>query len=725
MPDGHEAMTPVRLLIAESSERAAERFDSILRDAGIATRIQLVELPTAGEAMKRADLMLCNAELPQIERMLPQLRSRAPDVPIILVDYRQTAMKPVQGLRIGACDVVAGSDTEQLVLVFQRELENVTRSRRVHQLNTALEEAEQRCELLLQSSEAAIAYVHEGMHIHANDTYLRLFGFGDAEEVLGLPLMDLLCESSAELLKTALKRFRQQGDAQNLDFRGRTHDGRQVVGRMTLAAAQYEGEPCVQVTVRGVAPALTVHRTSDIAAAAAAEAPKPAQTNGTATGHAATARPAEPPISHRETANGSPYVSVAGFLASATQLVARPEPCIALLVIQVDQFARLQTEQGLRNGELIGGEVQRILESNLAGNPVFRLSPQQYAVVTLHEDRASVRALAEHLRTRIRATPVTVNGGTVNVRVTIGAALLDSGGQAPDAPRLEAALDLAFAAVARLSDDGGDKLELVGGRIDDPAEETPSGRLLAEINKAIDQEAFALLFQPIISLRGDTSEHYEVFLRMLDADGTLVRPDAFLATAAEHGVAGKIDRWVILRAIKALLAQRAAGHNTRLTVSITGNSIADPEFAPWLGVALKAARLPSDALIFQVSEHDVIAMVRQAQAFVQALRAMHCQSSIARFGTSDAPFERLKNIAADYVKLDGRLIERMNTDPNGRERVADMLNRLQALGKLSVIPKVETASMLAVLWQAGANFVQGDYLQVAGPEMNFDFSTAE
>jgi EAL domain-containing protein (putative c-di-GMP-specific phosphodiesterase class I)/GGDEF domain-containing protein/PAS domain-containing protein len=699
-------MTPVRLLIAESSERAAERFDSILRDAGIATRIQLVELPTAGEALTRADLMLCNAELPQIERMLPQLRSRAPDVPIILVDHRQTTMKPVQGLRIGASDVVAGADTEQLVLVFQRELENVTRSRRVHQLNTALEEAEQRCELLLQSSEAAIAYVHEGMHIHANDTYLRLFGFGDAEEVLGLPLMDLLCETSAE----------------TLDFRGRTHDGRQVVGRMTLAAAQYEGEPCVQVAVKGVAPALTVHRSSDIAAAAS-RAANPAHANGTTADHAPPA--AEPVAAHRETANGSPYVSISGFLAAATQLVAKPEPCIALLVVQVDQFARLQTEQGLRNGELIGGEVQRILESNLAGNPVFRLAPQQYAVVTLHEDRASVRALAEHLRTRIRGTPVTVSGGTVGVRVTIGAALLDSGGQAPDAPRLEAALDLAFAAVARLSEDGGDKLELVGGRIDDPAEETPSGRLLAEINKAIDQEAFALLFQPIISLRGDTSEHYEVFLRMLDADGTLVRPDAFLATAAEHGVAGKIDRWVILRAIKALLAQRAAGHNTRLTVSVTGNSIADPEFAPWLGVALKAARLPSDALIFQVSEHDVMAMVRQAQAFVQALRAMHCQASIARFGTSDAPFERLKNIAADYVKLDGRLIERMNTDPNGRERVADMLNRLQQLGKLSVIPKVETASMLAVLWQAGANFVQGDYLQVAGPEMNFDFSTAE
>src|SRR5512139_4119102 len=118
MPDGHGSMTPIRLLIAESSERSAERFDSILRDAGIATRVQLVELPTAGDALPAADLMLCNAALPQLEHLLPQLRIQAPDVPIILVDHRETAMKAAQGLRLRAADVVSGADAEQLVLVF-------------------------------------------------------------------------------------------------------------------------------------------------------------------------------------------------------------------------------------------------------------------------------------------------------------------------------------------------------------------------------------------------------------------------------------------------------------------------------------------------------------------------------------------------------------------------------------------------------------------------------
>jgi hypothetical protein len=30
-----------------------------------------------------------------------------------------------------------------------------------------------------------------------------------------------------------------------------------------------------------------------------------------------------------------------------------------------------------------------------------------------------------------------------------------------------------------------------------------------------------------------------------------------------------------------------------------------------------------------------------------------------------------------------------------------------------------------VLWQSGANFVQGNYLQPPGPEMDFDFNPAD
>jgi multidomain signaling protein FimX len=722
MPDEQGSLTPVRLLIAESSERSAQRFDSILRDAGIATRVQLVDLPMAGDALSAADVMLCNAELPQLERLLPQLHVGAPHVPIILVDHRQSGMKAAQGLRLGAADVVSGADDEALLLVFKREFEHVTRTRRLGELHHALQEAQQRCELLLQSSEAAIAYVHEGMHIHANGAYLNLFGFADVDDVLGLPLMDLLSDATAEALKVELKRFRQQDGERHLPLAAHARDGRLIEGRMILAAAHYEGEACVQVTVRTVAEA------ADAGGSLQADGPPEAPCQREATACPAAPNPPEAhddPSVAAAPAHGASESTVAQFVAGATRLLANPAPCMAVLVVQVDQFARLQVEHGVRNGELISARVLDALRAQLTGYPVIPLAAHQFAIAMRQRDRGHLRRLCEGLLTQLAGVSIPLSHGRVAVQASIGAGLLETEGVAPPPERIEGALDLALGTAVRLSEAGGNRFEMAGGNLDAEIPDTESGRMLARINRAIEDNAFRLLFQPIISLRGEACEHYEVHLRMIDTEGAEMRPDAFLDTAIAHGVAGKIDRWVILNAVKALLAHRANGHDTRLTINVTANSIADPEFANWLGVALRAARLPSDAVIFQMAEHDIADSVRQAQAFVQALRALHCQAGLARFGVTGEPFERLKLLPVDYVKLDGRLIDHMTADPAGRQLVTQMLTRLQELGKLSIVPQVETASMLSVLWQSGANFVQGNYLQPPGPEMDFDFNPAD
>lgn len=715
MPHEQGSPTAVRLLIAESSEHSAQRFDSILRDAGIPTRIQLVDLPMAGEALPAADLMLCNAALPQLEQLLPQLRIQAPDVPIILVNHRETVMQTTRGLRLGAADVISGDDPEQLVLVFRRELEHVIRTRQLGELHHALQEAEQRCELLLQTAETPIAYVHEGMHIHANPPYLALFGIGEVDDVLGMPIMDLLTDECADALRSELKRFRHGNGEQELPFAAHARDGCLIRGRMTLAAARYEGEACLQITLY---PDDAADADSADAAAGAGHAPNGATRQDGQRPHDATAPQGS---AGREAV----FASVGEFLADAARLFSSTAPCMAVLVVHVDQFARLQAQHGARGGEIISARLHDALLAQLSGYPVVRLAQHQFAIAMRQRDRTYLRTLCENVLKHLAGLQIDLSHGKVSVEAYIGAGLLETEGTAPSAERIESALDLALGAVARLAESGENRYELTGGNLDAESPETESGRILARVNRAIEENQFRLLYQPIVSLRGDASEHYEVFLRMVDGEGPDLRPDRFLGTAIEHGVAGKIDRWVILRAIKALIAHRANGNDTRLTINVTANSITDPDFGTWLGVALRAARLPSDAIIFQMAELDIVDKARQAQAFVQSLRALHCQSSLARFGLQADSLERLRHLPVDYVKLDGSLVEAMQNDASARQTVTQTLSRLQQLGKLSVVPMVETASILSVLWQGGANFVQGDYMQPAGPEMNFDFNPAE
>ncbi|MFV2091052.1 MAG: PAS domain S-box protein, partial [Pseudomonadales bacterium] len=246
----------MRLLIAERSENAAHQFDSLLRDAGIATRLEIIDLPMAMDKLAQADLMLCNAALPQLIQLLPTLASSAPQVPIIVVNNDEGSLTQSEAMELGAADVVSDTEGRHLVLVVQRELEHVCQNIQFKQALKSLNEAEQRCRLLLQSSRAAIAYVHEGMHIYANEGYLKLFGFEDSDDLLGLPLIDLLDRDSADALKAILKQFRDNEDEDeiDLDFSGTSTDGATISGNIALAAAEYEGEHCLQVTVRTSSP---------------------------------------------------------------------------------------------------------------------------------------------------------------------------------------------------------------------------------------------------------------------------------------------------------------------------------------------------------------------------------------------------------------------------------------------------------------------------------------
>ncbi len=694
----------MRLLIAENSENAAHEFDSLLRDAGIATRMKIVDLPMASNALGEADMLLANSALPDLEKILPHLRAKAPHVPIILIT-EDSNMTTTRGMQLGAADVVPKSDPEQLVLVVKRELEHICQVNRLNQTRRALKEAEQRCQLLLQSSKAAIAYVHEGMHIYANEGYLKLFGFEDADELLGLPLMDLLDVDSANALKVAFKGFRQSEEERVLDFAGQSTKGDHVTGNMTLAAAEYEGEHCIQVTMRistpgdGSVPTLTADAQISNGAAAA-------------------------PSNAESSEGGLPL-----FLAAAVATLGEPDDQSfkAIFAAEIDGFAQFQQDFGLAGSSEICRKVEQRLRECLGDKSMMRLASHQFGFAIKGSTRTSVLAEVDGFRSEINALLLEINEKTVRPTLSFGGAELgiEDGAQLQRA--VEDCLDSAFATTqAAIKSLDGNCVELPRGEIgaDGKCEvNDEAARILDLINEAIENQRFVLLFQPIISLRGDSDEHYEVFLRMLDREGKQMSPGEFLRTAIDNNVAGKIDRWVILQSIKILSAHRSKGHNTRLTINLTCNSVTDADFIHWLGVAIKAARLPSDAVIFQITEEDASTYIRQTREFVEGLTRMHCRASLSRFGTTADPFEVLSHIPAEFVKLDGAKIESMGNDEETRATITEMIRELQSSGKLTIVPMVESANVLSALWQAGANYIQGHYLQEPSTEMDYDFST--
>ncbi|AEF24077.1 EAL domain-containing protein [Pseudomonas fulva] len=678
----------IRLLILEDSQNEAERLVSLFRNAGNATRVhRLTSSEDLLDALKQNwDLLICSPSSENLDphEALSSIRQQGKDIPVILLLADNEPDSVTEALMLGAQDALPQGEDERLVLVARRELVNLEERRARRAAEVALREAEKRCQLLLDSSVDAIAYVHEGMHIYANRAYLELFGFDDAEELEGLPMIDLIGASDQGAFKDFLKNH-QQMDGQELGCAGvRTDDG-SFPARISLSPAAYDGEPCIQVVIR-----------AETGNAELEEKLREISSQDLVTG----------------LYNRNHFLEL---MDQAAHRAVHNEQPASLAYIRVDRYATLLAEMGLGAIDLLLTDLATLLRAHFPKDAqLARFGDDVFAVLQTGLSPQQQRPLLEALLKKAESHLFDINGRTAQTTLSIGVAGLND-----TTPKAGEVIDRAQRCADQLDEPGTLKLF-------DPAAELAAaasrGSVVAMVQQALEQNSFRLLFQPVISLRGDEYEHYEVLLRLLSPSGDEVPPDEFLAVARQAGMGEKIDRWVILSSIKLLADHRAKGHATRLFVHLSSASLQDPTLLPWLSVALKAARLPSDALVFQFSEPDAVTYLKQAKALAQGLKDLHCHIALSQFGCALNPFNTLRHLPVDFVKVDGSFTKELN-DPTNQENLKTMLASLHSQAKLTIVPFVESASVLATLWQAGTNYIQGYYLQGPSQSMDYNFSS--
>ncbi|HAG94780.1 MAG: ferrous iron transporter C [Pseudomonadales bacterium] len=685
----------IKLLILHESPDDAEQLMNLIRNSGRATRGQMIE---SSDGLLQAlgsgqwDLMLLRPEANEIFAMecLKEVKKQSKDIPAILLVDEYDPEEVVEGLREGYEDVVVEEDHDRLILVIQRELRNLMerRARRTAELH--LREAEKRCAVLLDSSRDAITYVTDGMHTYANEAYLELFGYDDADDLEGMPIMDMVAAKDHEEFKQFLRAY-SAGESDTNEFvcHGLCTDGTDIQARMIFSNATYDGEPCTQILIR-----------TNQADAELQERLKEISSQDLLTG----------------LFNRSHFTQE---LDNIMQWAVTQSKTAVLAYIQLDNFASVQSDIGLAGADMVLADVATLLRESLPqGTMLARFGDEIFTALIKERSLEEGRSLGEALRSAIEDHLSEVQERTVQVTASIGVTLISE--NTDDAEEIITRAHQASEQVREENPLGN------GVSVFDPAsiKKIDPSDTGAIVQDAIDKGLFKLLFQPVIDLRGGSGELYEAFLRMVDEDGKEVSPNEFLGAASQQDLSEKIDRWVILQSIKLLSDHRSNGHDTKLIINITGESLKDQTLLPWLSVALKAARMPSDAIVFQFSESDATTYLKQAKEFTRGLRELHCKVSISRFGCALNPFNTLKHLEVDYLKVDGSFMKEIASEES-KEALKEMVAAAHAQGKLTIAPFVESAAILSTLWQIGVNYIQGYYLQAPTEQMNYDFSSDE
>jgi len=570
----------------------------------------------------------------------------------------------------------------RVVIAICLQYENLKTRRQFAKVRHILAEAEQRANILIKNSKSAVAYIDEGIHIYANTPYLDLFGFDNIEQIIGVPVIDLIeGGDNIQGFKTFLRRFdKGNRDEVEFDFESRHKDGSTFEAKLQLAAATYEGEPVTQIIIQR-------SNAEDLAKQLAEAHRKDGLTN----------------LENRR-----------GFeaeFASLHEAALMGEARAALLYVRLDNMGKVHSSSGLQGVDATVVEIAKKLENYFADAYVSRFSDTAFAILIKGLQPDELKRRADEVREEISAMLIEVGKRSITTTVSVGIVMLDKSSPDQDVV-IERAIDAVDQVLLETQNVGN------GIHLYDPGQYANSDdEALAEyLVTAIGQNRFELLYQPIYDIETDRSDFFEVYLRLNMVDGTQMLPREFMAVAKSRNLLEKIDRWMLINASKQLSSVRKKYPKSRILVPLTSASLADTRLAGVISQLQKAVGGESNALMVQFHEQDIVDYMAVAKKQILALRKVDCGVCVHNFGMTSKSVDAAEFVKPDMVRLAKSYVDDLERD-GGIEAVKVLVNKASELGCSMLMPFIEDASTMSVAWSVGARYLQGYYLQVPAKTM--------
>lgn len=687
----------INLIVIDDSFDSEEKIVSKLRTAGYTARSSRVEdVDDLNEAIETQipdiiiyfegmalislkDTIKCLKENKNIDatRVIQVNKAGQPDV--------------VNAMRIGAIDATTFENIDHLILIIEREHQSLFNARQVATVSKEYNESERRCSSLLDSSRDAIAYIHEGMHVYSNQSYLEMFGIHASDDLEGMPILDMIASDDRDAFKTFLRgHAKNKKGIEKLNTNLRKPSGEEFSGEMELSPARIEGEPCIQVIIR------------------------------------------------KEDVNSDELERQLKLLSQKDQLTGlfNRQYCIeklettiadaehdtytaALMEIHIDNFDEIKDTVGVVHSDQYVIEAAKALNKAVhEGDVISRYTQDSFIVIAVDIGQENIENYAAELQKSVTHLETNIKGSVINTTCCIGIALIDS-----DSPEYHEVLSRSEKAVATARGKGTNQVVTHEPEKGELTRQEVDAKFKEQLTNALKDDKFVLHFQPIISLHGDTEERYEVFVRLeAEESDQLIMPQDFLPAAERIGMSIAIDRWVLFRTLKEFSKKQKEGTSTRFFIKLSGPSIKDDTLMDWLSYQVKEKNIPANTLNFEIKESVAITNLKSAKSLSQKLKAIGCGFVLDDFGAGANPFQLLEHVDVDYIRMERSFMDDLAENPQNQETIRKITARATELGKFTIAQHVPDAGSLSILWGMGVNFIQGYFLQEPLPEMEYDFT---
>lgn len=251
---------------------------------------------------------------------------------------------------------------------------------------------------------------------------------------------------------------------------------------------------------------------------------------------------------------------------------------------------------------------------------------------------------------------------------------------------------------------------------DSDSERHIADNLIAAL-KAGEFVLYSQAIKPIGSKPGKSS-YQEILIRYAEEEDKLLPPGGFFPTLERLKLMAMLDRWVVSRVVRWYTEKKKPDEPSgaaHCTINLSTDAILSKDFPGFVGKQLKAGKVPSGGLLFEISEHDADKLPLELDGLMLVLRPLGCRFVITGYGGEIISAEMLQALGVDLVKIDGRIVRRLHEDEQSLATATSIHGACREIGIQTIAELVELPETLHKLKKIGVDYAQGYGIAKPGP----------
>ena len=208
-------------------------------------------------------------------------------------------------------------------------------------------------------------------------------------------------------------------------------------------------------------------------------------------------------------------------------------------------------------------------------------------------------------------------------------------------------------------------------------------------------------YQPIIDNKTGQIIKFEALARVI-LNGKIIPPSEFINESKKAKVYEQITKVMINKVFRDF-------HDIKefsVSINVSNQDVFSERIFRTIEKGLKNLNYPEN-IVFEITESGKIPNYEQLRIFTNMVKKYNAKISIDDFGTDYSNFTHLKNIDADFLKIDGQFIKNINTEKRDYLIVEALVSICRELGVKIIAEYVENKQVFDVVNCLGVGYSQG------------------